>query len=418
MSDHTPPPPPDGPGQGSPPAEPSPPRPWAEPTPPQAPPSSQQPQASWPPPAGWYAGPFPLPGMVAKESFWGALGRTAAKSVVAVGVAGAGIFCVVVLLAGVLAALNPPRDPDSLATDYVAGARGNGNHLLAVPVRGLILGEEQERGLFAPTDVTYGYEVQRELELAAEDNSVKGVILELDTPGGTIYGSRAIADAVATYRERTGRPVLAWVSGLAASGGMYAMSGASTILADHGTLVGSIGVIFGPITHYDQVVATDGGILGGGVETRNGITEEYITAGRGKDLGNPYRPMTEEERATLQQGVDRSYGDFVATVAEGRDLDRSAIVEQIGALVYDEATAVDLGLVDEVANRRTTYDRAAELAGLRPGNWQVKRVDRDSGSLLDALGARFGLEATPASPCVQGPQLLAVHGTPPRACGQ
>lgn len=354
--------------------------------------------------------------MVAKESFWGALGRTAAKSLVAVAVAGAAVFGALVLLGGVLAALNPPEDEDALETDFVAGERDSSNRLLAVPVRGLILGEEQQQGLFAPADVTYGYEVQRELELAAEDEDVKGVVLELDTPGGTIYGARAIADGMAAYRERTGRPVVAWVSGLSASGGVYAMSGADEVLADRGTLIGSVGVVFGPISFYDGVTAIDGGILGGGVETQGGITEEYITAGRGKDLGNPYRPLTAEERATLQQGVDRAYGDFVDAVATGRGLDPSTIIEQIGALVYDEDTAVDLGLVDEVANRASAYARVAELAGLRTGNWQVSRIDRSTGSFLDLLGARVGLGTAPAAPCVHGAQLLAVQGRPPRVC--
>lgn len=367
---------------------------------------------------GWYAGPFPLPGMVAKESFWGALGRTAAKSIVAVGVAAVAIFSALVLLAAMLSALDPPTDDATLDTSFVAGERSSDNVLLAVPVRGLILGEERDQGLFAATDVTYGYEVQRELELAAADDDVKGVVLELDTPGGTIYGSKAIADAVTAYRERTGRPVLAWVSGLSASGGVYAMSGATTILADHGTLTGSIGVIFGPITYYNGVIATDGGLLGGGVETSNGITEEYITAGRGKDLGNPFRPITDEERSTLQDGVDRSYGAFVDTVAEGRGLDRSTIIERIGALVYDEATAVDLGLVDEVANRDTAYARAAELSGLRPGGYQVARVERGSGSFLDAILGGVGLDRGTVPPCVQGAQLLAVQGAPPRTCGR
>jgi protease-4 len=359
--------------------------------------------------------------MVAKESFWGSLGRTAAKSLVAVAVVAVGIVGVLVLIGASLTALDPPGDEDTLDTSFVAGDRGNANHLLAVPVRGLILGERQDGGgLFAPTDVTYGYEVQRELELAAEDDDVKGVVLELDTPGGTIYGSRAIADAVAAYQERTGRPVLARVSGLAASGGVYAMSGATSIVADHGTLIGSIGVIFGPITFYDGVLATEGGILGGGVETRNGITEEYITAGRGKDLGNPYRPLTDEERTTLQQGVDVAYDQFVELVAEGRDLSPSTIREQVAALVYDEVTAMRLGLVDEVASRDAAYQRAADLAGLRAGNYQVRRVERSTGSLLEALGARAGLDLRPdtVAPCVHGPQLMAVHGEPPRLCGR
>ncbi len=341
-----------------------------------------------------------------------------AKALVAVVVFFAAIFGAFVLLAGLVSAINTPRtDEDELATSHVEGDRGNERQLLIIPVTGLILGEKEGAGsLFSTTAVTYGYDVQHELAQAADDPSIKGVILELDTPGGTIYGSRAIADGVADYQSRTGRPVLAWVRGMAASGGMYAMSGADEIMADHGTLIGSIGVIFGPFTHYEGVVGTDGGLLGGGIQTTGGITEEYITAGKGKDLGNPYRKMTDEERANLQQGVDNSYREFVGAVAAGRDISASTIVEQLGAMIYDEATAVQKGLVDEIGNRGAAYGKAAELAGLRAGDYDIVRVDRNTSGLAALLGAKLGLRSTPERPCVQGAQLLAIQGEPPLVC--
>jgi protease-4 len=282
--------------------------------------------------------------------------------------------------------------------------------------------------LSALAGVTYGYDVKADLERAADRReTIRGIVLELDTPGGTVVGSRAIADAVAAFRERTGRPVVAYVRGRSLSGGMYAMAGADRVVADHGTLVGSIGVVFGPLPRYRDVVAVDGGLLGGGVETTGGITEEYITAGRSKDIGNPYRDLTDEERRTLQRSVDVSYGQFVDHVAAGRSISAESIRGDLGALLFDEETARSKGLVDEVGNRDEAYALAAELAGLEPGNWQVVRRTRDGGGFF-GLGARLtGLvrgehpdASTPVDPaavlCAGGPMLLAYHGPLPRAC--
>ena len=371
---------------------------------------------------------------------------------------GVGGVVLLALLAGALAAFvgvvgeEEVEQPWTLHTDFVDGDLGNDNVLLAVPVTGTILGEAEGGSLFGGIDATYGYEIADKLARAAERPDIDGVVLEMDTPGGTIFGSRAIADAVAEYQERTGNPVVAYVRGISASGGVLAMSGADRIVADHGTLVGSIGVIFGPLTFYDRVVAIDGGLLGEGVETAGGITVEYLTAGRGKDVGNPFRRLTDEERATLQQGVDRAYQGFVDTVAAGRELSRERIITELGALVFDEQTAQDKGLVDEVGNRERAYAATAELAGLAPGNYQVRRLDLDGAGLLAALtgqadGRRRGrprpaatrmptgrrrpgpARAVPAAPsgaaaaaaaprfCLRGPQLLALLGTAPPLCG-
>jgi protease-4 len=223
--------------------------------------------------------------------------------------------------------------------------------------------------------------------------------------------------------------VLAYVRGLSASGGMYAMAGADRIVADHGTLIGSIGVIFGPISHYSGVVATEGGLLGGGVETTGGITQEYITAGRSKDLGNPYRALTDEERAVLQTGVDNNYEQFVEHVANGRAINPADVQSDLGALIFDEQTALDKRLIDDIGNRDHAYAAAAELAKLTTGNWQVVRVDR-SGSGLFGLGALFGLRSEPTEDvtrssaadvrhllCGRGPVMMAYYGAVPAGCG-
>ena len=258
-------------------------------------------------------------------------------------------------------------------TETVWGAEdaGAGSTLLAVPVQGAIMGSSSDGVPLG--GAAYGYEIADLIDdLDAEDSA--GLLLEMNTPGGTIYGSRAIADAVARYQERTDQPVVAFVRGLSASGGMYAMAGADEIIADHGSLVGSIGVISGPFERYRDVTGIPGSLLAPGVETEGGITSEYLTQGRGKDFGNPYRDLTQEERDVWLGGLAREYEAFVAAVAAGRGLEEQRIVDELGAFLYDGQTAVEKGLVDAVLGQEEAYRRAAEVAGLEPDETRVDRV--------------------------------------------
>ena len=258
---------------------------------------------------------------------------------------------------------------------------GEGKEVLAsVPVNGLILGERGELGLFdelALGQVVYGYEVKEMLYTLAEDKKVKGVVLEINSPGGTIYGSQAIADGMKHYSEKTGNPVLSYTGSMAASGGYWAALNADEIWADHGTMIGSIGVIVGPFVFYDEVMADEM------YNTKNGISISYITAGENKDIGNPFRPLSEKELSVLQRGAEDNYKIFVELVAKNRDISEEKIIKEVGALPYGEIQAKELGLIDEVGNKQDSYNRLADLAKV-PGNYQVEQV-KFQGSSFDSL---------------------------------
>ena len=198
-----------------------------------------------------------------------------------------------------------------------------------------------------------------------------GVVLLMDTPGGSISGSRAIADAIVRYQERTGKKVVAYVQAMAASGGMYAMAPADLIISDHGTLIGSIGVIMGPFEYYRDVTGLTGNILTSGVITTGGITHEYLTQGTGKDFGNPFREMSEQERATYTNGIGIEYQAFVDYVAQHRGIPADRIVNELGAYLFDPQTAIDKGLVDEIMGRPDGFLRAAEVSGVDPSDTKV-----------------------------------------------
>lgn len=260
---------------------------------------------------------------------------------------------------------------DEPLTETVWGDPEASSTLIAVPVEGTIVGGASDGVPLG--GVALGYDIAATIDdLDADD--ADGLLLEMNTPGGTIYGARAIADAVARYQERTDHQVVAFVRGLSASGGMYAMAGADEIIADHGSLVGSIGVISGPFERYRDVTGIPGSLLAPGVETEGGITSEYLTQGRGKDFGNPYRDMTEEERTVWVTGLEREYGEFVSAVSAGRGIEEQRIVDELGAYLYDGATAVDKGLVDQVLGQEEAYREAASTNGLDPDDTRVDRI--------------------------------------------
>ncbi len=380
---------------------------------------------------GWYSGPWPAPGMKTTESTGAVIGKTAIMSLTALIILLALpvllFFALIAGLAGLGAAATDGDDAavGDLFTEYVAGERSAGTRLVAVPVIGPILGEDRGGGgglLSAASGATYGYSVKETLLELAEDDDVDGVLLELDTPGGTIFGSKAIADGVAEYQASTGKPVLAYVAGISASGGMYAMAGADEIVADHGTLIGSIGVIFGPFVRYNDITAVDNGILFGGVETEGGVEFEYLTAGRSKDLGSPYRDMTPEERKTLEEGLDDAYDQFVDHVADGRGLSSSEIKNDLGALIYGEQQARSNGLIDTIGAREVAYERLAELAGAEGSDWRLDRSLPGEPSFFDLLAGAAADDADPAarvnlpSVCTGTATMLAFHGEPSQLC--
>lgn len=282
------------------------------------------------------------------------------------------------------------RDPYT----YVAGNKDSKNRLLYLPVEGVILGSAPSylSSKLSLPGVTFGYGVKDLLKTVAKDDSVKGILVWLQTPGGTIFGSQAIFDGIKAYRQATGKPVIAYIEGLAASGGVMAMVGADAIYADQGSAVGSIGVLGPAWFYYNKPKATQGGLFGGGVVTEGGIERTIISAGRGKDLGNPFRRPTPEELKNLQKGVDIEYGRFVKHVADNRKMNETLIREQMGAQIFDNRIAQDYGLIDGTLNRDEAIAKLAELAKVGE-DYQLARPKVDRGFSFDQLFGALGLQS-------------------------
>jgi protease-4 len=225
----------------------------------------------------------------------------------------------------------------------------------------------------------------------AKDAGVVSVVLRIDSPGGGVAPSQEIYEEVA--RLRATKPVIASLGNVAASGGYYIASAATTIVADAGTLTGSIGVIM----EFRQFQ---------GLAEKIGVSENVVKSGPYKDIGHPLRPMTPAERTLLQGMVDDVYGQFVDAVATGRGLPADKVRSLADGRVYSGAQAKAAGLVDELGGLNTAI-RIAWERGAQTGEPRVRKV---KGAWrpwwLDLLGS-----LTPARQGLGG-GLLFLYGGP------
>ncbi|WP_320664904.1 signal peptide peptidase SppA [Prochlorococcus sp. MIT 1223] len=181
-----------------------------------------------------------------------------------------------------------------------------------------------------------------------EEREFPALLLRIDSPGGTVGDSQEIHKALLRLREK-GCRVVASFGNISASGGVYVGVGAEKIVANPGTITGSIGVIL------------RGNNLSKLLE-RIGIRFETIKSGTYKDILSPDRPLTEEERGLLQSLIDSSYEQFVNAVAEGRNLKPEEVKKFADGRVFTGSQAKDLGLVDEIGDEDHARIVAANLA--------------------------------------------------------
>ena len=191
--------------------------------------------------------------------------------------------------------------------------------------------------------------VYARLQRAAEDRSVRGVILRLDTPGGDVTSSDILYREVVKFKERTGLPVVALMMGVAASGGYYVASACDAVVAHPSTITGSIGVI--------SLFPDMGGLL-----SKVGVKMQVIKSGELKDAGSPFRDLSEKEQRIFQEIIDELYERFLSVVHESRK--GSLSLEEIRNLadgrIYTAAQALKLKLIDEVGYFDDALQRVLE----------------------------------------------------------
>ncbi len=212
------------------------------------------------------------------------------------------------------------------------------------------------------------------LAQAAANPDVKAVVVRVNSPGGSVVASDEIYHAFLEYDK----PIVLWMGDMAASGGYYIACGADYVFAHPGTLTGSIGVI-SQFLNVEELMS------------KVGVDAVVITSGPSKDIGSPFREMTEEEQALWGEITDEVYDGFVEIVAQARDLPLDEVCELADGRVYTGRQALERGLVDAVGTPDDAIAKAAELGGIE-GEPRVIELE-SAPSFLDAL---YGFQARPA----------------------
>ena len=181
------------------------------------------------------------------------------------------------------------------------------------------------------------------------DPNVKSVVLRIDSPGGSVGASQEIYKEVMRTNEI--KPVIASMGSIGASGGYYAALGAENIIANPGTMTGSIGVI----VKFPNLE---------GLFEKIGYRSEVIKSGPLKDVGASNRPMSEEERKLMQDLIDNVYGQFVRDIAAARGMEEDIIQELADGRVYTGEQALEVGLIDSLGNFTDAITIAADMGGL------------------------------------------------------
>ncbi len=188
------------------------------------------------------------------------------------------------------------------------------------------------------------------LERAEHDPSVRAVILRINSPGGSVAASETLADMIEGFKSRSGKPVVASMAEVAASGGYYTAIAADRIVAQPSTITGSVGVIV-PTMNFSDGLA------------RIGIKSRSVISGPNKDIANPLQPMNEAHYAILQGIVDEFYADFRARVLAARPNIQNPDSVLDGS-VYTGRRALELGLVDTLGGIKEAFAEAKQLANL------------------------------------------------------
>jgi len=183
-----------------------------------------------------------------------------------------------------------------------------------------------------------------------EDDSVEAIVLRINSPGGVVAPTQEIYDELRKTRD-AGKTIIATMGSVAASGGYYIACAADSILANPGTLTGSIGVIF-------ELPNAKG------LFDKIGIDWQVIKSGDHKDIGSPARQLTREERGYMQAVVDDTYNQFVDVVTWNRPLTRDDVLEVADGQVFTGNQAISLGLIDRLGTYQDAVALASRLAGI------------------------------------------------------
>jgi protease-4 len=191
--------------------------------------------------------------------------------------------------------------------------------------------------------------VLTELRRLKEMPWVKAIVVRIDSPGGAVAPTQEIFEEIQRAKKR--KPFIASMGGMATSGGYYIAAACDKIVANPGTLTGSIGVIM-QLSNFEELMK------------KVGVKGINIKSGANKDIGSPFQPLSAEGREILQSLVDNVHSQFVAAVAQGRGMEESQVRKLADGRVYSGAQAKQLGLIDQFGGLQDAIELAAKRAGI------------------------------------------------------
>lgn len=218
------------------------------------------------------------------------------------------------------------------------------------------------------------------LEKVKRDETIKAVVLRINSPGGSVTASEEIYQIITDFKEATQIPVIASFSEVAASGGFYIAMAADHIVSNQTTLTGSIGVIASTVNYKD-------------LADRFGVKDVTITSGDNKSFLNPLQDVDEEEIEILRSIINESYELFLTRVLDNREIDREELLTVADGRPISGQQAFELGLVDSLGNLTDSTEIAREVSGFR----DAAVVEINTGTLLDSLLEGIGSIAVPTT---------------------
>lgn len=205
--------------------------------------------------------------------------------------------------------------------------------------------------------------VVEEIKEHSQNASVKAIVLRIDSPGGAVVPSQEIYEEIKNAAVK--KKVIASMGSMAASGGYYIASPASRIVANPGTITGSIGVIL-EIPNVE------------GLMNKIGVTSQVIKSGKHKDIGSAFRGIKEEEKEILQGVMDNVHAQFIEAVSVGRKMDIENVRKISDGRIFTGEQALEQGLVDELGTLEDAILLAAEMVGIKGKPVVLKKEDRFS----------------------------------------
>lgn len=207
-----------------------------------------------------------------------------------------------------------------------------------IPIKGVIT-VEGDSSSFSASSGASSTEIVRFIKKADKDTSIKAIIFDINSPGGSAVASKEIMTAI----KNTEKPTYAVIREVGASGGYWTASAADMIIADELSITGSIGVIASYVEFK-------------GLLDRYNITYQRLTAGKYKDLGDPFKELEPDERMILLDKINKIHEYFIKSVAENRDMDIDKVRELATGEFYLGSEALESGLIDKIGNMDTAKD--------------------------------------------------------------